>query len=239
MKVNDIRELPATGNSAGDRPSVGDLAGNGDRGPGRALELITALSMTIGRGRAARAVADLARIGEGDVVVDVGCGPGTAVREARRRGATAIGVDPGAEMLSLARWITAVRRLDRVRFLDGAAESLPLPDGVATVVWALSSVHHWRDRGVGVAEARRVLAPGGRLLLAERLVAPGARGHAAHGLALPHAESLARLVGVAGFSDVRCETMELGRRPLVIVRGDCPAGQSPSCSDQRSAAGVG
>ncbi len=239
MKVNDIRELPSAGNTGGDRPAVGDLAGNGDRRPCRALELITALSMTIGRGRAARAVADLARIGECDVVVDVGCGPGTAVREARRRGAMAIGVDPGAEMLSLARWITAVRRLDRVRFLDGAAESLPLPDGVATVVWALSSVHHWHDRSVGVAEARRVLAPGGRLLLAERLVATGARGHAAHGLASPDAESLARLVDTAGFSDVRCETMELGRRRLVIVRGDRPAGQSPSCSDQRSAAGVG
>ena len=41
-----------------------------------------------------------------------------------------------------------------------------------TVAWALSSVHHWSDRAAGLAEAGRVLAPAGRILLAEFLKPP-------------------------------------------------------------------
>jgi ubiquinone/menaquinone biosynthesis C-methylase UbiE len=84
-------------------------------------------------------------------------------------------------MLGLGRGITAAQRVRNVTFAQGSAEALPLPDESATVVWALSSVHHWADRSAGLSETRRVLAPGGRILLAERFVQPGARGRAAHG----------------------------------------------------------
>jgi hypothetical protein len=51
--------------------------------PGAAGQILVALSMTVGRGRAARAVAEVAGPRDEDVVLDIGCGPGTAVREAR------------------------------------------------------------------------------------------------------------------------------------------------------------
>jgi len=57
-----------------------------------------------------------------------------------------------------------------------------VPDDSATVAWAISSAHHWEDRAAAIGEARRALAPAGRLVLAERLTKPGARGHACHGL---------------------------------------------------------
>ena len=139
----------------------------------RVYEVITALSMTVGRGSAARMIADLAEVSGGDHVVDVGCGPGTAVREAAHRGATAIGVDPTPLMLRLGRRITAVRHVRNATLVEGTAETLPLPDACATIVWALSSAHHWADRAAGLSEARRVLAPGGQILIAERLVQPG------------------------------------------------------------------
>lgn len=60
------------------------------------IDVITALSMTVGRARAARVIAELAHIGSADRVIDVGCGPGTAVREACCRGASATSVDPSA-----------------------------------------------------------------------------------------------------------------------------------------------
>jgi len=97
-------------------------------------------------------------------------------------------------MLSLARAITSMRRVTGVEFLEGSAEALPLPDRSATVLWALSSVHHWVDRGAGLAEAHRVLVPGGWILLAERAVAPGARGHARHGLTSEESEVLIEAV---------------------------------------------
>src|SRR5208283_3317219 len=93
-------------------------------------------------------------------------------------------------------------------------------DDQATVVWAISSAHHWEDRGAGIGEAWRVLAPDGRLVLAERLTRPGARGHAAHGLTRDHAEDLARQMTTTGFSQVQLQTRKAGHRTLVIIRGE-------------------
>jgi len=186
-------------------------------------EVLTAVSMTVGRGPAARAVAELAALSGADCVVDVGCGPGTALRRAARLGARACGVDPSPAMVHLGRGITAARRARNVTFVEGRAEALPLPDESATVVWALSSIHHWPDRAAGLAEARRVLAGGGRILVAERLVPPGARGHGAHGLTADQAEQLARDLHDAGFDGVHSDTRAAGRRTLVIVQGSRPA----------------
>ncbi len=185
--------------------------------------LLTAISMTVGRGPAARAVAALAGLVPQDRLIDIGCGPGTAARTAARQCAGVTGVDPAPEMLRLGQWITAARRIINVTFREGRAEALPLPDASVTVAWALSSVHHWPDRAAGLAEAARVLAPGGRILLAERLVKPGARGHAAHGLSRNEASRLAADLAAAGFTGASCDTRKAGRRrTLLIVRGTLP-----------------
>jgi ubiquinone/menaquinone biosynthesis C-methylase UbiE len=189
-------------------------------GPGSsAAEVLTALSMTVGRGAAARAVADAAALRAGDRVVDIGCGPGTAVRYAVRRGATAAGVDPSPVMLRMARRISHLRRVASATWLEGSAEALPLPDETATAVWALASAHHWNNQAAGLAEAYRVLRPGGRLLIAERLVKPGARGHAAHGLTHDQADELARRMEAAGCTDVHIDTRQAGRRTLLLITG--------------------
>jgi len=91
----------------------------------RAWQIITALSMTAGRGPLARTVADAAELTPADRVLDIGCGPGTAVRYAVRRGSAATGVDPDPAMLRLARWSTALRRSPNVSWLAGRAEKLP------------------------------------------------------------------------------------------------------------------
>jgi ubiquinone/menaquinone biosynthesis C-methylase UbiE len=152
-------------------------------------------------------------------VLDIGCGPGAAVRYAVRRGSAATGVDPDPAMLRLARWSTALRRSPNVSWLVGRAEKLPVPDDSATVAWAISSAHHWEDRAAAIGEARRALAPAGRLVLAERLTKPGARGHACHGLTRDQAEDLARQLTAAGFGQVRLQASRAGHRVLVIVSG--------------------
>ena len=175
--------------------------------------------MVFGRGKAATCVADLARLTPADRVVDVGCGPGTAVRVASRRCEWATGVDPDPTMLRFGRWLAALLRRKNVSLVQGGAEALPLPDAAATVVWALSSVHHWSDRDAGLAEAKRVLVPGGRVFLVERLSPPGARGHARYGMTEPQLDALEADATRAGFLAVRREMHVAGRDTLAVVRG--------------------
>jgi ubiquinone/menaquinone biosynthesis C-methylase UbiE len=189
----------------------------GFAGVGGALLALIMLGM--GRARA-RLAANIAFVSNADRVVDVGCGPGGAVRAAARRGARVTGVDPAPVMLRVARTFT--REREGISWVEGAAENLPLPDVSATVVWSLATVHHWKDVGTGLAEARRVLAPGGRLLAIERRVRPGATGLASHGWTEQQAESFAAQCRTAGFIDVRIGRHGTGRRAVWAVSGVRP-----------------
>lgn len=177
--------------------------------------LLAGLVMLIGRGAVARLAADLASVSEGDHLVDLGCGPGTAAREAARRGARVIGVDPAVVMLGLARAVTRDRAA--VTWIEGSAEDVPQPDGSATVVWSLATVHHWKDVTAGLAEVRRVLVPGGRFLAIERRVRPDATGLASHGWTDQQAERFVAHCQEAGFDDVRVEKRTPGRRAVLVV----------------------
>jgi SAM-dependent methyltransferase len=159
--------------------------------------VVGALSMVVGRGEDAALAAELIRLRAGDRLVDVGCGPGPAARHAAGLGAEVIGVDPAPVMVLVARMGDPRGRID-LRL--GAAESLPVADGWASAVWTLASVHHWADVDAGIAEALRVLAPGGRLLAMERRIEPGATGHGSHGWRDEQAASFARRCEAAGFA---------------------------------------
>jgi SAM-dependent methyltransferase len=203
--------------------------GAGHRRPGSEFEgvlgLVAGWAMGIKRGRSTRLVADLAGVRAGDRVVDVGCGPGTFLREAAERGATAVGVDPSAQMRRLAvRRIPAALR-PAITVTEGTAERLPLGDGSATVAWAVASYHHWDDPAAGLAEVHRVLEPGGRLLVAEGLARPR-RWFQHHALTWDAAEDLAAKARQAGFADVTATRHSLGRRQFVVVAGRRPADPS-------------
>ncbi|MFC7672021.1 class I SAM-dependent methyltransferase [Mycolicibacterium sp. GCM10028919] len=171
--------------------------------------------LAVGRANARLAVS-LAQPTAGDHVVDVGCGPGTAARAAARRGASVTGVDPAETMLRMAR---AVTRHRDVAWAEGSAEALPVADGAATVVWALATVHHWRDANAGVTEAHRVLQPGGLLLAIERRTTRDATGLASHGWTREQAESFGALCRSTGFVDVDVRAERAGRRDVWAVIG--------------------
>jgi ubiquinone/menaquinone biosynthesis C-methylase UbiE len=180
------------------------------------MGLFAALMMlAAGRARA-RFVADLSVLSSSDRVVDIGCGPGNSVRAAARRGASVTGVDPAPVMLGVARLVTRDR--PSIRWLRGSAENVPLPEHSATVVWSVATVHHWADVAAGLAEVRRVLAPGGRFFALERRVRPGATGLASHGWTDDQAVSFADCCRVAGLDDVRIETITRGRRVVQVVK---------------------
>jgi ubiquinone/menaquinone biosynthesis C-methylase UbiE len=130
-----------------------------------------------------------------------------------------IGIDPSSKMLALAKRFTPSPLAESIHYQLGAAEDLPVPDGMADIVWAVGSAHHWRDVPTGLRECRRVCGPGAKLLVVERSVRPGARGHAAHGLTAERADAFAGQVFDAGFARVGTETIEVGRHRFVVVHG--------------------
>lgn len=181
---------------------------------------VAAITFAVGRGAVADLAVDLTAAGPGDDVVDVGCGPGTAVRRVAASGASsAVGVDPAPVMLRTARILTRVSGRGRpgVRYLRGAAEALPLPDGCATVVWSLATVHHWHDVDAGLTEVRRILRSPGRFLALERHAEPGASGLASHGWTPDQADRFARRCRAAGFDAVVGHHQAGKRRQLSVL----------------------
>lgn len=134
----------------------------------RYYDLLAGL-LTFGRERAFRErLVDVARITEGESVLDVGCGTGTlAIAAKRRAGVTGVvtGIDASSEMIDLAEKKAAKAGVD-VSFRNTIAEALPFPDSSFDVVLSTLMLHHL-PRGVReqcAREMRRVLKPGGRIL---------------------------------------------------------------------------
>ena len=113
------------------------------------------------------AVADLH---EGETVLDLGSGAGADVLiSARRVGATgkAIGLDMTDEMLELARANAAEAGVDNVEFVKGYLEDIPLADASVDVVISNCVINLAGDKQRVLAEAARVLRPGGRFAVSD------------------------------------------------------------------------
>src|SRR5262252_8272199 len=183
--------------------------------------LLAAASMVLGGEANARLAERISEITATDTVADIGCGPGTAARHAAKTGASVIGIDPAPVMLRLARLLTR-RSAHAVRYAEGSAEALPVPGTSVSVVWSISSVHHWADLDAGLHEARRALKPGGRLVAIERLTRPGATGLASHGWTPEQASASADRCLAHGFTDATVNRHGGGRRTKVSVRATAP-----------------
>ncbi len=104
---------------------------------------------------------DAAHVTKGTRVLDVACGPGYVAAAAAARGADALGVDFSSEMVQEAR-----RRHPGVRFEEGDAEQLPFPASNFDAVVTNYGMLHFGRPERALAEARRVLRPGGRVAFA-------------------------------------------------------------------------
>jgi SAM-dependent methyltransferase len=118
--------------------------------------------------------------------LDLGTGTGTLARGLALRGCEVTGLDPSANMLAEAKRIDAGLGL-QMRYVEGRAEQLPFGDSSFDLVTA-GQCWHWFEREAAAMEGRRVLKPGGRIVLAhfDWIPLPGNVVHATEELIMKH-----------------------------------------------------
>lgn len=199
-------------------------AGRVDRSRGRVIRWPRAYdlmvkAMSLGReGRLRRQLVEQGRVSEGEDVLDVGSGTGTLLRTVREvvpDVGRLCGLEPSSEMIDHARRLADEAGLN-LELEQGFADRLPFPDQSFDVVFCSFVIHHLPPATTAAAfsEMRRVLRPGGRLVVADFRRGHGeplgTRIHDAVGRLLHHrgghgaVESLERTVlEEAGFDEIQ------------------------------------
>lgn len=98
-------------------------------------------------------------------VADLGCGEGYLTVETARWARQVTAVDRSAGVLARAKALAARKRLSNITWKKGELERLPIADRTMDVALLSQALHHAADPAAALAEAARILKPGGRLVI--------------------------------------------------------------------------
>jgi ubiquinone/menaquinone biosynthesis C-methylase UbiE len=155
-----------------------------------------------------------------DRVLEIGFGPGIAIRELSRRATHGLvcGVDHSAVMVRQAtRRNAEAVRAGRVVLRLGAAEHLPAFAEPFDKVLAVNNMGMWHEPDEGLQALYRLMRPGGRIAIVSQPRCPGATTETT---AAAGREIAARLTA-AGFRNIRSDTLAL-TPPVICVLGEVP-----------------
>jgi SAM-dependent methyltransferase len=197
-----------------------ELIARQSRQPSGWLGEIVARVMAFDTARANRIAVEQLAVQAGEAVLEVGCGHGrTLARIAQTPCGFLAGIDPSEVMARLARrrlhrWTEA----GRAEVALAASSALPYPDARFDAALAVHVLYFWKDAIGDLREIRRVLRPGGRLLLgyrprdAETLAALPATVYS-----LRSVDETEGLLAKAGFAAIRSTEHSIGKSPFVCT----------------------
>ncbi|HEY8154098.1 MAG TPA: class I SAM-dependent methyltransferase [Myxococcota bacterium] len=197
-----------------------ELIARQSRRPSGWLGEIVGRVMAFDTARANRVAAQQLAVQAGEAVLEIGCGHGrTLARIAQAPCGFLAGIDASEVMVRLAR-----RRLHR-QIEAGRAEvslasstALPYPDARFDAALAVHVVYFWKDASTDLREIRRVLRPGGRLLLGYRpLDAEALAALPATVYSLRSVEETEGLLAEAGFAAIRSTDHPIGKSGITCT----------------------
>ncbi|TCW66077.1 class I SAM-dependent methyltransferase [Burkholderia sp. SRS-25] len=157
----------------------------------------------------------LLAIGDGERALEVGFGPGDAIRLAAEAAPSCriAGVDHSATMLAAAKQLNRVFiEQGRVRLSLGSIDALPFASDAFDNAFSINCIYFWRDPAHGLGELRRVVRRGGIVAITVRDIE-----RAPYDAYRP--DTLARLMTDAGFASVAIHRNGVRSHPLACVLG--------------------
>lgn len=155
-----------------------------------------------------------------DRVLEIGFGPGIAIRELSRRATHGLvcGVDHSAVMVQQAtKRNAAAVRVGRVDLRLGSAEHLPAFAELFDKVLVVNNMGMWREPVERLEEIHRLMRPGGRITIVSQPRCPGATGETT----VAAGREIAARLTAAGFTGIRSDMLAL-KPPVVCVIGEVP-----------------
>jgi ubiquinone/menaquinone biosynthesis C-methylase UbiE len=125
--------------------------------------------LSLNRGKEFSTLVSMLRLEPTDRLLDVGSGDGYWTIRFAKHVAEAVGLEPSGDLVQHSQNLHGA---PNVRYEEGFGESLPFPDATFDKVVSVSSVEHFRDPALGLAEMYRVLKPGGRLAISVDTLIP-------------------------------------------------------------------
>jgi SAM-dependent methyltransferase len=181
------------------------------------------------------------RLGPADAVLEIGFGPGHALKRISEetRARLIAGVDHSDLMVrTAARRNRRAIREERMLLRQGDVAALPFADCTFAAAFAVNSYHQWDDPSAALGEIRRVLRPGGRVVLSIRILHRDRRWETvAEGRTC--AERAPRDLSAAGFTRIAVDKHDLGKLSVVLVSGVRPEEEDRARSDESRSARQG
>jgi SAM-dependent methyltransferase len=183
--------------------------------------------MALKNGAMNRAALDHLDLQAGDRVLEIGYGPGKTLRQVARRleRGFAAGLDHSEVMArQAARRCRRLIRQGRVEIKCGGVSEIPYAEASFDKVFAVNSFQFWPSPVDDLTEVRRVLRPGGRLVLTIRAAERPLRFDLARASGgLSRVERARQAMAAAGFADIAVHRRKAGRLLAVSVVGHKPA----------------